>query len=66
MCRSLNKGGLGVRSLNLMNRALLGKWLWRFGEERDALWRCLISFKYGDEPLVWMSNIPTGPYGCSV
>lgn len=66
VCRSLDKGGLGVQSLNLMNRALLGKWLWRFDEERDALWRCLISVKYGEDPLGWMSNNPTGPYGCSV
>ena len=31
----------------LFNEALLGKWLWRFGIEEDALWRQVIEMKYG-------------------
>lgn len=34
-----SKGGLGIRRLKQMNQALLGKWLWRFGEEPASLWR---------------------------
>ena len=49
VCAPLSSGGLGIRNLRLFNIALLGKWLWRFGQERDALWRQVIEVKYGCE-----------------
>ena len=30
------KGGLGVRNLVLMNKALLSNWNWRFAIEKDV------------------------------
>lgn len=39
-------GGLGVRGLRNMNDALLLKWWWRFGSEKEALWRQVICSKY--------------------
>ena len=49
VCASLSSGGLGIKNLIIFNVALLGKWLWRFGQERDALWRQVIEVKYGCE-----------------
>ena len=47
------KGGLGVRCLFKLNRALLGKWSWRFVEERGNLWNQVSSRKYGVEEEGW-------------
>ena len=49
VCLERKKGGLGVRNLALMNKALLGKWNWRFAIESEALWKQVISHKYGVE-----------------
>ncbi|RVX20088.1 DDT domain-containing protein PTM [Vitis vinifera] len=38
MCKSRVKGGLGIGKIPLRNRALLGKWLWRFPRESTTLW----------------------------
>ncbi|KAL6322332.1 hypothetical protein AAG906_007885 [Vitis piasezkii] len=46
-CMEKQKGGLGFRSLPLFNKALLGKWSWRFVKERDTLWKLVIIGKYG-------------------
>ena len=47
VCAPISLGGLGIRKISLFNEALLGKWLWRFGIEKDALWRQVIEMKYG-------------------
>ncbi|RVW54301.1 Transposon TX1 uncharacterized 149 kDa protein [Vitis vinifera] len=37
VCLSKKKGGLGVKNLSILNKALLAKWNWRFANEREAL-----------------------------
>jgi hypothetical protein len=63
VCQPLHLGGLGIHNVRLFNRALLGKWLWRFGNERETLWRQVIHSKYGSLPGGWTSAPSTGPYG---
>ena len=41
----------------------LGKWLWRFGIEKDALWRQVIEMKYGCVWGVWCTRSVNDPYG---
>ncbi|KAE8696464.1 hypothetical protein F3Y22_tig00110670pilonHSYRG00065 [Hibiscus syriacus] len=54
MCKPKKKGGAGIIDLGAKNKALLAKWGWRFANEKDALWRSVISFKYGSDKLPWM------------
>ena len=57
---------LGFRQLIPFNRALLGKWLWRFGIEETHLWRQVLVAKYGVDNGGWITKRPRGPHGCSV
>uniref|UniRef100_A0A2N9H162 Reverse transcriptase zinc-binding domain-containing protein n=1 Tax=Fagus sylvatica TaxID=28930 RepID=A0A2N9H162_FAGSY len=47
ICDSIRYGGLGIRNVVGFNKALLGKWLWRYAMEREALWLKVIDAKYG-------------------
>lgn len=58
--------GLGIKSLQKMNKALLIKWHWRFATEKKVLWRDIVLKKYGAEPLDWFSKMPKITYGKSV
>lgn len=40
------RGGLGITPLHLRNQALLCKWNWRFGKEREALWATVLTSRY--------------------
>ncbi|KAE8726423.1 hypothetical protein F3Y22_tig00006991pilonHSYRG00009 [Hibiscus syriacus] len=46
VCRSKDEGGLVILDLNLSNRALLGKWIWKFANEKDTLWKNFICCKH--------------------
>jgi hypothetical protein len=66
VCSPFPQGGLGVRHLIPFNRALLGKWLWRFGLEESHLWRRVVVARYGVGRGGWFSNTPRGSHGCGL
>ena len=66
LCTPKEKGGLDVRSLCLFNKALLGKWLQRFGLEEQNLWRRVLVEKYGVDLGGWCTAHSRGSYGCGV
>ena len=66
VCSPINHGGLGVRKIAVFNKALLGKWLWRFGLEESRLWRRVIASKYGVNSGGWTTKSIRGSHGCGL
>lgn len=42
VCNSVSEGGLGIKNLRTINTPLMGKWLWRFLTDKEALWRKVV------------------------
>jgi hypothetical protein len=57
------EGELGIRNLVTFNWALLGKWLWHYGIEREAWWRIAVDSKFGSLWEGWYSFEHTGAIG---
>ena len=45
VCRPEDQGGLGIHDLEVKNRALLGKWLFKLLSE-EGVWQTLLRRKY--------------------
>nr|CAN80153.1 hypothetical protein VITISV_037499 [Vitis vinifera] len=56
VCKNKKHGGLGLRHLEGLNQAFLGKWLWRFSLERESLWRKVILGKFGEVEGGWITR----------
>jgi hypothetical protein len=63
VCTPIPEGGLGLRNLRMFNQALLGKWLWRYEHEKEALWRSVVDAKFGSVRAGWCSLDPPGSHG---
>lgn len=50
-------GGLNVRGLRDMNDALLLKWWWRFGSEKNSFWRQVVCAKYKLDSNNWLPDM---------
>lgn len=57
ICQLKQAGGLGIGRLEEKNESLLAKWWWRFGKEKDSLWRKILVGKYGEDCLhiIWQA-----------
>ncbi|RVX07434.1 putative ribonuclease H protein [Vitis vinifera] len=66
VCGDKENGGLGIRKLTIMNKALLGKWTWRFASDKEALWKHVLEAKYGQEDHGWRTKKAVGACGVGV
>ena len=57
MLASKEEGGLGINSLELLNIALISKWVWRYKTEDQALWVKIIESIHGINNLTSGSQI---------
>ncbi|RVW14448.1 putative mitochondrial protein [Vitis vinifera] len=57
------KGGLGLRKLVHLNKALLGKWVWRFARAKEEMWKRVLVAKYGQEEFGWRTKKANGAFG---
>lgn len=48
VCKLKNEGGLGIKNLELFNKALLPKWKWRHLVDVNSSWSEILSHRYGD------------------
>ena len=66
VCTQKESGGLGIRKIDLLNKALLGKWIWWFAVEEEFLWRKVIGVKYGQVGFGWRTKEARGTFGVGV
>ncbi|RVW75000.1 LINE-1 reverse transcriptase-like [Vitis vinifera] len=66
VCVGKEKGGLGLRKLVLLNKALLGKWVWRFAHAKEEMWKRVLVAKYGQEEFGWRTKKVNGAFGVGV
>ena len=55
VCKRKARGGLGIGRIIDKNKAMLVKWLWRFGKEENSMWKKVIYSKYkiDEKSLYW-------------
>ncbi|KAJ9697654.1 hypothetical protein PVL29_006993 [Vitis rotundifolia] len=63
VCGDKKKGGLGLRKLTCLNRALLGKWIWRFACVKEEPWKKVLEVKYGQGDFGWRTRKANGAFG---
>lgn len=45
VCKLKEQGGLGILDLDMMNKALLGKWIWKLVNS-SGLWQTVLKARY--------------------
>ena len=66
VCAGKEKGGLGLRKLVHLNKALFGKWVWRFARAKDEMWKQVLTAKYRQEEFGWRTKKANGAFGVGV
>ena len=62
ICNPLAQGSLGIQSIEKVNKALLGKWLWRMGAQGNSLWKKILACKYRLDSDDWCQCVRSQNY----
>ena len=46
ICRPKDQGGLGIENLEIKNKCMLSKWLYRLSQESEGMWAQILRNKY--------------------
>ncbi|CAJ2643768.1 unnamed protein product [Trifolium pratense] len=66
ICLPKDRGGLGIKNLDLFNQSLLCKWKWRGISDENALWSTLLKYRYGNMVDNFMSQSTNDVIGHSL
>ena len=64
VCSPKKESGLGIWKIDLLNKVLLGKWVWRYAYEN--LWKTMVGVKYGQKGCGWRTKEVCGSFGVGV
>ncbi|KAG9442213.1 hypothetical protein H6P81_018067 [Aristolochia fimbriata] len=56
VCKPKSLGGLGIRRLRIMSKALLGKWCWKINQNTDTPWCAIVRAKLGIDGDPWVQG----------
>jgi hypothetical protein len=56
ICKPIHEGGLGIRDLSVMNKALVSMSVWRLLKEPDSLTAKVFKAKYFPDTSIWRAN----------
>ncbi|XP_026378094.1 uncharacterized protein LOC113272482 [Papaver somniferum] len=63
---SKHNGGVGIKKLSIMNKKLHAKWIWRYDNEKDVLWRKVVKQKFDGNSMDIFPNSPNRPVNKSL
>ncbi|KAE8669530.1 hypothetical protein F3Y22_tig00112231pilonHSYRG00215 [Hibiscus syriacus] len=61
VCQPYEEGGLGALDLSMANRVLMGKWVWKFANDKHSQWKKMICCKYNISNLSLSINKAANP-----
>ncbi|KAL0349699.1 UNVERIFIED_CONTAM: hypothetical protein Sradi_4119100 [Sesamum radiatum] len=63
VCRPMEEGGLGIRDILALNKALMSRHLWKVIRNQSSIWVQWITHTYLKHKSVWTVDVKGGSWG---